>query len=287
MTKSKDLNDLSHEISHELIATIKPTNTIQITKFVERYIQNRGDTISNKDFDSLVQKIKNKIRKYIVNREERNSNSKFYFSSSDDDFIIGIAEKVKKYELFPTYYRYLITVDDQKFEKIAAAYIKLLFGESSIVTRRSGDGGIDFLAKGLFSKITSKKLGQLISTKYNIVFRIVGQAKKYDPSKIKIGTKEIREFFGSVKILQYAIEPNYNSAWMGANEILSNIRLADPYLFVFISTSYYSEDAALMAQNLGVYLFDIDDIVFDLIDREIGMHQNEFNTEKFNIWLSK
>jgi Restriction endonuclease len=287
MTKSKDLNKYAKEIYFDIVTSFSPTNYhLNINDKIDEFDKAKSLFFSTIEHDSLLASTKRMLAKYIDARKEKGSISKFEFSKSDSDFIIGIAKLNPVYSVFPEIVRYMTRMADNDFEKFSGKYIQLHFSDFAFVTRKSGDGGIDFLGNGIFKKFLNLSGTQVDLKNKTMTFKIIGQSKRYKPENA-IGPKEIREFLGSVKILQEALHPNKESAWLGQKEVLNKIKLADPFIYTFLTTSYYSEDAVSLANKLGIYIYDIDDMVFDLIENSIGIISDKFNVVAFETWCRK
>jgi len=286
MTKSKDLSKHSLAITFQIIKQTAPTNTVRLMDKIDQYITDESIYLEDEELKFLIEHIQRNLRKYIDNRYAKGSLPKFDFSTTDDTILIGLAKKDPLYETFPDYYYYLIAMNDQLFEKFSAAYVKLHYCDFAIVTRKSGDGGIDFLGQGVFKKLFKLDDQSLTLKNSQLTFKIVGQSKRYKPEN-PIGPKEIREFYGSVKILQSSMDPNYESAWRGQKDILNYFKLADPFIYTFITTSYFSDEAIILSDKIGIYLYDIDDLVFDMIINKIGLVDNKFSSLEFNAWIDK
>lgn len=284
MTKSKDLSKYAKEIYFDIVTSFSPTITkLNLNDKVDDYDKANSIFFSASEHSSLLGLVKKLLVKYIDTRKEKGSIAKFEFSKSDNDFIIGIANLNPSYSTFPDIVRYMTRMADNDFEKFSGKYIQLHFSDFAFVTRKSGDGGIDFMGNGVFKKFLNLSGTRVDLKNKQMSFKIIGQSKRYKPENA-IGPKEIREFLGSVKILQEALHPNKESAWLGQKEVLSKIKLADPFIYTFLTTSYYSEDAITLSNKLGIYIYDIDDIIFDLIENSIGINANKFDVVAFETW---
>lgn len=284
MTKSKDLNNFAKEIYFDILTSFSPTNAhLNLNDKIDDYDKAKSLFLSTAEHGSVLEKTKKLLSKYIDSRKEKGSISKFEFSKSDNDFIVGIANLNNIYSVFPEIVRYMIRMADDDFEKFSGKYIQLHFSDFAFVTRKSGDGGIDFMGNGIFKKLLNLSGTPVDLKNKTMSFKIIGQSKRYKPENA-IGPKEIREFLGSVKILQEALHPNKESAWLGQQEVLSKLKLADPFIYTFLTTSYFSEDAVSLSNKLGIYIYDIDDMIFDLIENSIGITNDKFNVVAFEKW---
>lgn len=282
MIKLKDYKIHVDNYYFLLLEEFNPTQDLDLNKGFDKYLSEKKIFFDEEeDFEILLKSLKRKIENHIQYKENKSSLAKFSFSSADDNVLIGIAKKKPEYKIVPSIVRYLITADDKDFELISAVLINHLLTEYSVVTRQSADGGVDFIGKGDFSKVIDPELNTILSKKKNVIFRVVGQSKRYNPKSIKIKTSDIREFFGSAKLLQNALDSNYLSGWMGDSSILKEIRLADPFLLVYLTTTYYSDDAIELAEKLGILVYDIDDLAFEIVEHTIGVENEVFDEVKF------
>ncbi|MBZ4044330.1 restriction endonuclease [Flavobacterium hibisci] len=284
MTRSQVLNKYAKELYFEILVSFKPTfKSLNLNDEVERYAIKKSLTLSPEEQKKVLKQTKKNLKNYIESRTQKGSFSKFNFSVSDDDFIVGIANTKKEFEVFPDFLRYMINMNDNDFEKFSSKYIQLHFCDFGFATRKSSDGGIDFIGSGTFKRLVNIADKPVDLKNKNLSFRMVGQSKRYKPEN-SIGPKEIREFLGSVRILQEALHPNKESAWLGQTDVLNKIKLAEPFIYTFLTTSYYSDDAVDLANKLGIYIYDIDDMIFDLIEHKVGIKSNKFNVIDFEKW---
>lgn len=281
MIKSKDYKIHVDNFYFLVLEEFNPTQDLNLSNRFDKYLSEKKVFLEEKEFEQALKSLKRKIFNHIQYKANKSSIAKFEFSKVDNDVLIGIAKKKPEYKLVPSIIRYLITADDSDFEIISAVLINHLLTEYSVVTRQSADGGVDFIGKGDFSKVIDPSLTTVLSKKNNVIFRVVGQSKRYNPKSIKIKTSDIREFFGSAKLLQNALDSNYLSGWMGDTSILKEIRLADPFLLVYVTTTYYSDDAIELADKLGIIVYDIDDLAFEIIENSIGINDDIFDEIKF------
>ncbi len=285
MTESK-FKIASSVISEKIILSTPNYDRLDIFDQIEKYESVENEFFGEANYPKIARLVKRKLNTYIKYRESKKSICKFEFSKTDEFSLVSIVKRDKRFNAYTDFYYKLISLDNLLFEKFSAKYVELLMCDFSIVSRASADGGIDFMGKGNFQKLLNLKGEELKLKSKEFLFRVIGQSKRYS-KKNKIGTKEIREFLGSVKILQEALNPGKVSAWLGETSVLNEIRLADPFLYLFITTSYFSADSILLSDKLGIYTIDIDDIIFDLITHDIGMKNNEFNAMKFENWINK
>lgn len=286
MTKSEDVDNIAKNIYFEIISKFFPTiASLNLIKVINKYCDDNSSEIEEDEYEKILKKLKTYLGNYIKSRDEKGSIAKFRFSESDNDLIVGIANIKSIYSVFPNIFRSLEKMSDINFEKFSAYYIRLHLSDFSFVTRRSGDGGIDFMGNGIFKNFVNISGNPIDLKNKSITFKIIGQSKRY---KIKnpIGPKDIREFLGSTKIMQDALNPNKENAWLGERNVLEQLKLADPFIYIFLTTSYYSEDAVKLANKLGIYIYDIDDIIFDLINHSIGITNGKFDVVKFEKWFS-
>jgi hypothetical protein len=284
MTRSQTLNKYAKDIYFLILVGFKPTfKSLNLNDEVEKFLTVNSITVSNDEQAKILKQTKKLLNNYIESRTQKGSHSKFIFSLSDDDFLVGIANTKPEFEVFPNFMRYMVSMNDNDFEKFSSKYIQLHFCDFGFATRKSSDGGIDFIGSGTFKKLVNILNVPVDLKNKNITFKMVGQSKRY---KIEnpIGPKEIREFLGSTRILQEALHPNKESAWLGEVNVLTKLKLAEPFIYTFLTTSYYSDDAVDLANKLGIYIYDIDDLIFDLIENKVGILNGKFSIVEFENW---
>lgn len=124
--------------------------------------------------------------------------------------------------------------------------------KNPLVTKRSGDGGLDFIGEGLLGDLAGRP-----KSEWTVIdsckFMFVGQAKKYNT--IVIGTPELRDIIGSVALMQ---RDSYRSRY-GYQDY--NWSLLQPRILMFITTSRFSADAIKLAEEAGIILADRDQIL--------------------------
>jgi hypothetical protein len=284
MIKLEALNKYAKKLYFEILISFKPTFlSLNLNDEVEKFAITNSLSLSINEQEKLLKQTKKLLGNYVESRNQKGSFSKFEFSKSDNDFIVGIANINKEFEVFPDILRYMKKMDDNVFEKFSGKYIQLHFCDFGFVTRKSSDGGIDFIGSGTFKRLVNISGKPVDLKNKNLSFRMIGQSKRYKPEN-PIGPKEIREFLGSVRILQEALNPNKENAWLGQTDVLAKIKLAEPFIYTFLTTSYYSYDAIELSNKLGIYIYDIDDLIFDLIEHKIGIKSKKFNTADFETW---
>ncbi len=282
--KESRFKDVVDDVAERVLIAPPIYQRLDLYDIIEKHDEENDLYLDDEDYKVIAKQIKKRLNNYIKYRESKRSEAKFKFSTSDEFSVVGIAYKDVRFKNYTDFYNKLIKLNDFLFEKFSAKYINLLMCDFSFVSRASADGGIDFLGKGNFQKLLNINGEELNLKSKDFSFRVVGQSKRYNP-KHKIGTKEIREFLGSVKILQEAVNPNKENAWLGETNILNLVKLADPFLYLFVTTSYYSRDSIDLAAKLGIYIVDIDDIIFDLITHEIGIVNDNYNSVEFEKWI--
>jgi hypothetical protein len=289
MIKSEEANSIAYAIFFEIASTFKPTvQSAKVSDYIQNHepIKNSSINLSDEDFKIILKKVKKNLSNYITYRADKGSVSKFCFSKTDDDYIVGIAKSDPRYEVFPDFVRHMERMSDSDFEKFSGKFIQLHFCDFAFVSRKSKDGGIDFIGNGTFKKLLNMA-GKPADIKINtLFFRMLGQSKRYKVTN-QIGPKEIREFLGSVKILQDSLNPSTENAWLGQKEVLNKMKMADPFIYTFLTTSYYTKDAVALANSLGIYIYDLDDMIFDLIENDVGIKNGKFNSVVFRGWYEE
>ncbi len=167
----------------------------------------------------------------------------YSFISALDDNTLNYSFEKKFLDRYRSTFTFVQKVSPKEFESLCAYYVSLLGCEDFRVTRWSSDQGLDFYGtlpfkeKNLFGPVSEK------------VF-LIGQAKLYNA---KVGTGEIREFFGSIELLKRKLYSDEKYAYSFATE-LKPYTLINP---IFISSSSFSKDAIKLCKSVGIRIIDI------------------------------
>lgn len=169
----------------------------------------------------------------------------------------------------------LLTATD--FEAICRGILSLIGCQNAILTRASGDQGID-----VFGEFTMR--GRLDLTYHlggpdsMMNFWIMGQAKHYTG---EIGPNQIREFVGAQDLARRGI--GYDNG-----EALSafTAKPYQPVLLFFLTTGPITRGAWTLAKRTGIIVFDEEMISALLADHEVATASNAFSPEELRKWVS-
>lgn len=162
----------------------------------------------------------------------------------------------------PKYRAYLEQVNDRLFEAICVGILDILGCTDPVITRKSGDQGIDFF-------------GQLrLQGRLGITFALpgpdrrfnawlVGQAKRYRGSA---STPDLRELVGSVDLARAKAFADDGRALQRLS-----IRLCDPVFYLFLTTGRLTTASLKLVEAAGMIALDGDSIAALLTDAGIGV----------------
>ena len=90
MIKLELLNKYAKELYFQIVISFKPTfPSLNINDEVENFALSKSLVLTTEEQSKLLKQTKKLLNKYVESRKQKGSYSKFEFSSSDDDFIIG------------------------------------------------------------------------------------------------------------------------------------------------------------------------------------------------------
>ncbi len=220
--------------------------------------------------DTRIHIIRGKVNKDIDYYNRFKSYLRYYWSEDDPEILIGSAYilpsdsdiiKDKKRKLGNAFLleRILTNLDPYKYEDLCKKILKELGCQFIGRTRTRGDGGIDFFGTIKISEIKDNPLLE----KYNIIpqskIHFIGQAKRYKHFNV-IHPEHIREFLGSVLLLEFTQGWNLQKELDIENVPPKHIYPKDPKICLFFTTSFATENAKKLANNLGILLQDGEDI---------------------------
>lgn len=213
----------------------------------------------------------------------------FSFNSSGKDFLQGAcyAEpheppdyKLAKARRASTLrvYQHCCNLTPERFEQLSGKILSLLRVETSHVSRRSGDQGIDFFGRVPLGEMLKPGLLNPGAEK-NIFVWLVGQAKHYQDTKVS--TADVRELVGSVEFARAKV-------FAGTIDPLSELtaRLCDPIIYLFFTTGRFTRDSVDLLTRSGVLSFDGLQISQFLADHGVGIIHDKFDETEFNTWLN-
>lgn len=162
---------------------------------------------------------------------------------------------------------FLESIDPIEFEYLCAYYVGLLGCDDFKATRRSSDQGLDFYGSLPFDEHS------FFAPVHEKIF-LIGQAKLY---KAKVGTSEIREFFGSIELLRRRIFSSETYAYRMATEL----KPYTPINPIFITSSSFTKDSEELCSQLGIRMIDIVKLLTLLVSDEEIFDNNKFNGQTF------
>jgi restriction endonuclease Mrr len=133
-------------------------------------------------------------------------------------------------------YRKLQRIDPFKAEELCAEILKK-FGASAYSTKKTGDGGVDFI--GLNLNIVPEAFIVPVGCKA----AIIGQTKRYKENNI-INEKAIREFVGAALLQKHILQKDGKAGPL------------TPFIFAFWTTSEFEPNAKIYARNVGLWFMD-------------------------------
>lgn len=126
----------------------------------------------------------------------------------------------------------LMSLSPIQFEHFCADVVSH-FGGQGIPTGGTADEGIDFIGKDLL--LSGIKVSGILSTKVSLL----GQAKHYCDGH-QVTLKEVREFLGAAVKYRDKL-------------IRDNIKIFQPFIFAFWTTSDFHSEAIAFFQSMGIW----------------------------------
>lgn len=183
----------------------------------------------------------------------------YAFNSIDDDYIQGlcfcepmdppeiVAAKNRRLKELPIF-KVIETFSPSEFEDLCAVVLKFFGINDAVVTRRSGDGEVDFYGCApILRMFNSGNLPSGVEEGLNIW--IVGQAKKYKATKVS--TNELRELVGSTELAR-------SKVFVGDKDPLDKllIRFCDPVIYMIITSGSFTADSKDIIRKSGIIAMD-------------------------------
>ncbi|MBI4303721.1 MAG: restriction endonuclease [Chloroflexi bacterium] len=226
------------------------------------------------DVEEILQQVKPKIQNRINGEIDYHNRYKsylrFYWSPEDDEVLIGNAcpqpvddegERQKKHVLGNAFLLESILNDlaPDLFEILCKRILKELGCESACRTRATGDGGIDFFGTLFMHEVKDSSFAQRFELVHNAKVHFIGQAKRYRLDNV-IEPQHIREFLGSALLLEFTQGWNLQKELAIENLPPKYLMPKDPVIWLFFSTSFATVNARELANYLGIYFQDGEDI---------------------------
>ena len=171
----------------------------------------------------------------------------------------------------------------EEFEAFGRAVLRELGCLSPMVTKGSGDQGIDFYGEvsvgGLLGESTDAK--RLMHSARTV---IVGQAKHY-PER-KIGPGPVRELVGALSLARTSTFSRKGLDLL--DEV--NLRPNTPALAVLFTTGEFTSGARHLASEAGLVLYSGFQLAVFLADCQVGVRgvgkESEFDEAVFRAWMN-
>jgi len=286
-------------VMDDIIATydcMSPPSLLR--EVVEHHLQSLGisEMDSFEKSELLTEPVRTEIQKYLVACKQLSYFPVCELVGWQEEIIIGSAyprpddtQERKTVRsaicLQDTIHLTLCNLPPHTFEQFCAQYLMFLGAWQTKVTPRTNDGGFDVLAK--FPLIHTQLVYHEFFYPLRLHTKALGQAKCYPPNK-PVGVDEVRELAGSFLIRLYTdiIGGKPNSS---IEELFGTIRLCDPLLCLFLTTSYFSPQATALAKQCGILPFNGKQIAAHLASGRVGILSKEgidkFCLDSFNQWI--
>lgn len=196
-----------------------------------------------------------------------------YPNSADSPELVRSKESRSHADCYRDEVRLLTATD---FEAICRGILGLIGCQNPILTRTSGDQGIDVF--GEFTMRGRLDVTYLLGGPDSMMnFWIMGQAKHYTG---EIGPDQIREFIGAQDLARRGVGYDNGEALAALN--------AKPYQAVhlfFLTTGRITRGAWTLAKRTGMIVFDEERIAALLADHEVATDSNLFSPENLREWV--
>jgi hypothetical protein len=214
-------------------------------------------------------------------RFELNSSSSNYIQGSCFCAPTDDAATVASKKLRANSWSYAIEIEKLnpiQFESLCCKLLSLMGVKSAQTTKRSGDEGVDFfgqiqLANELFGKSFASNFS------HKIYIWIVGQAKHY--KRLVSGTPELRDLFGSIELAKAGVTNPVDPV-----QKLDRVKIADPVIYMFITSGKISKIARSLLAASGVFGVDGRMVETFLSDHGVALDPNGVvDAADFNRWV--
>lgn len=187
-------------------------------------------------------------------------------------------EKTKRAH-FNEYVTALGELTPRQFEAMCTGILGILGVEKPILTKQSGDEGIDFyghlkLEKHLFSG------NKYPGLQHQLAVWLIGQAKLYKAKQVS--TFDIRELVGTVELARGAAYGSGDAKYADLK-----LKVCDPVFYLFFTTGHISKNSWVLLEKSGVVGMDGSMVAAFLADRGIGILNNTFDKQVFLSWISQ
>ena len=262
------------------------------------YFKGKNDPKIDDFIQSIKPLVRMKINEDIRNHNKYKSYLRFYWSPDDENILIGSAcplptdseyELKNKHSLGNAFFleSMLTELDPVMFEVLCKQTLKELGCQFTGKTRTTADGGVDFFGTLVLHEVPDSPFSQKIKLIHNAKVHFIGQAKRYSLTNT-IEPQHIREFLGSALLLEFTQGWNLQEELAIENLPQRYIKPKDPVIWLFFSTSFATLGARNLANYLGIYFQDGEDISRWLALNPLSKCNQDKNELFFelNRWLS-
>jgi|GEM_PF-6971636 len=248
--------------------------------------------------ETLTEPVRTEIQKYLLSCKQLSFFPACQLVGSQQEILIGSAyprpddtpeRKIVRNAicLQDTIRLALCNLQPHIFEQFTAQYLHYLGAWQTRVTPRTNDGGFDVLAK--FPLVHVPSIFNEFFCPLHLHTKALGQAKCYPPDK-PVGVDEVRELAGSFLIRLYT-DIVGGKPIVSIEEFFGAIRLCDPLLCLFLTTSYFSPQADTLARRCGILPLNGKQIAAHLALGKIGVVSKDgtenFCSDAFHQWISQ
>lgn len=234
------------------------------------YFEGKYDPEVDDILQSVKLSVRRKINEDIGNYNRYKSYLRFYWSPEDEDVLIGVAyplptddeAELKNKEILGNAFlleSMLTELEPGMFEVLCKQTLKELGCQFTGKTRTTADGGVDFFGTLIINESKDGPFTKKFELIHNAKVHFVGQAKRYALTNA-IGPQDIREFLGSALLLEFTQGWNLQKELAIENLPPKYLMPKDPVIWLFFSTSFATINARNLANFLGIYFQDGEDI---------------------------
>ena len=182
---------------------------------------------------------------------------------------------------YPLIVQAIQSLTPEQFEKLGKKVLELLGCQDPIVTRRTGDQGIDFYGILKLSDFISIE-SPFLKFEEDLNVWLVGQAKHY-PNRA-INPAAVREIVGAIKLASHNAYSTTEDPYMDMD-----LRACESIFHLLWTTGTFSSGAMELCRSSGVIPKSGRQIAKYLADKGIGIikvnDKEEFSEEAFVEWL--
>lgn len=229
-----------------------------------------------------------RARRQVNELEANGRPSPFTFNSSSEYMIQGAAfiepaddeaARQAKVRILQesSYANAIANLTPREFEMACGETLRLLGVRDPVVTRQSGDEGIDFHGLLHLEDVAEEFFP---SVRRQLRVWIVGQAKQY-PTGV-VSTFEIRELVGAVELAR-------GQAFSSENHPYASLllRACDPVFYLFITTGRLSPPSWTLVTKSGVIAMDGQMLARFLASHGVGCDDSgSFDPKLLTSWIS-